>query len=94
MSSAYNLPDYCAHYFEYNDLDKIHGELDVDSIVKLLRQVQLNAQPVSTTQGGGRLGYLALVIPSAIYDTIPSSARFTRSTNPGTFLPVAPIRIR
>ena len=56
MSSAYDLPDYCAHYFEYKDLDTIHGEPDVDSILKLLRQVKRNTQRVYTTLGGGQLG--------------------------------------
>ena len=50
-NSAYYLPDYHARYFKYKDLTKILGEPDVDSIVKLLRQVKRNAQRVHTTLG-------------------------------------------
>ena len=64
MSSAYDLPAYCAHYFKYKDLDKIHGEPDVDYIPQMLRQVKRIAQRVYTTLGGGQLGYLALCIAS------------------------------
>ena len=58
MSSAYNLPDYRARYFEYKELNEVHGEPDIDSIVMLLRQVKRNAQRVTTTLWGGQLGYL------------------------------------
>jgi hypothetical protein len=85
MSGAYNLPDYCARFFEYKELTKIHGEPTVDSIVTLLRQVKRNAQRVTTTLGGGQLGYLALVTPPAIYNSIPGSALFVRPTDPGVF---------
>ena len=94
MSSAYNLPDYRARYFEYKDLDKVHGEPDIDAIVKLLRQVKRNAQRVTTTLGGGQLGYLALVIPSALYNTIHGSAPFVRPVDPGTFTPTVPLGVR
>ena len=94
MSSAYNLSNYHARYFEYKDLDKIHDEPDVDSVVKLLRQVKRNAQCVSNTRGGSQLGYLALVMLPEIYDMIPGSERFIQPNDPGTFLPVAPVGIR
>ena len=50
--SAYNLPNYRERFFEYKDLDKIHGQPTIDSIVKCLRQLKRNAQKVSTTLGG------------------------------------------
>ena len=68
MSSACNLPNYCEKYFEYKDLDKIHGQSIVDSIVRLLRQVKRNSQRVPTILGGGQLGYLALVIDPTSYN--------------------------
>lgn len=93
MQTAYNLPDYRARFFEYKDLEKIHGQPTIDSIAKLLRQVKRNAQRVITTLGGGQLGYLALVISPTDYNSIPNSAVFRRPTDPGTFnpLPLGPI---
>lgn len=89
MSTAYNLLDYRARFFEYKDLDKIHGQPTIDSIVRHLRQTKRNAQRVHTTLGGGQLGYLALVISTADYNTIPNSANFNRHTHPGVFSPTA-----
>ena len=61
---------------------------------KDLRQVKWNAQRVSNTREDGLLGYLALVIPLVIYDTIPGFAQFTQPADPGMFFPVAPVGIR
>ena len=87
MLTAYSLPDYRARFFEYKDLDKIHGQPTIGSIARLLRQVKRNAQRVLTTLGGGQLGYLALVISTADYNAIPNSANFHRPTDPGIFSP-------
>ena len=65
MSSAYNLSDYYARYFEYNNLDKTYGEPDVGSILKLLRQLKHNAQRVYTKLDDGQGDYLALCITPA-----------------------------
>ena len=43
MSTAYNLPDYRARFFEYKDLDKIHGQPTIDTIAKMLKQLKRNA---------------------------------------------------
>ena len=51
--SAYNLLDYKANYSEYNELDKMYGQPNIESIVKLYKQVKRNAQSVPTTLGGG-----------------------------------------
>ena len=88
--SAYNLPDYKAKYFEYNELDKIYGQPNIESIVKLYKQVKRNAQSVPTTLGGGQLGYLALVIPPATYNAIGTAAPFVRPVDPGPFVPSPP----
>ena len=86
--ATYNLPDYKEKYFEYKDLDKIHGQPTIESIIKLLRQVKRNAQCVPTTLGGGQLGYLALVLTPAAYNAIATSALFIRPTDPGIFAPI------
>ena len=85
MKSAYNLPDYRARFFEYKDLERIHGQPAINLIARLLRQVKHNAQRVSTTLGGGQLGYLALVISPTDYLTIPNTTFFWRPTDPGIF---------
>ena len=86
--SAYNIPDYRAKFFEYKDLDKIHGQPTLQLLVKLLRQLKHNAQKVRTTLGGGQLGYLSLNLSLADYNTIPRSAPFNRLTDPGVFTPL------
>ena len=85
MQSAYNLPDYRASFFEYKDLDRIHGQPTINSMARLLRQVKRNAQQVGTMLGGGQLGYLALVISPVDYISIPNSTNFQRPTDPGIF---------
>ena len=86
--SAYNLPNYKEKYFEFDKLDKVQGQPNIDSIVQLRRQCKINAQTVPTTLGGGQLGYLALVIPPAEYNAIPGAAPFVRPLDPGIFTPV------
>ena len=86
--SAYNLPNYKEKFFEIKVLDKIHGQPNIDNIVKLLRQTKRNARRVPTTLGGGQLGYLALVIDPVSYLTIPNAAAFQRPVDPGNFTPV------
>ena len=86
--SAYNIPDYRTKFFEYKDLDKIHGQPTLQVLVKLLRQLKRNAQKVPTTLGGGQLGYLALILSVADYRSIPGSAPFNRPADPGVFTPV------
>ena len=85
--SAYNLPDYASKYFEVKELEKVYGQPNIESIAKLYKEVKINAQTVPTTLGGGQLGYLALVVPPAIYNTIPTSAPFVRPVDPGVFTP-------
>lgn len=84
MLTSYSIKNIYSH-FEYKELTKIVGEPTLDFILLLHRQVKRNAQSVPTTLGGGQLGYLALVLPPAKYDAIPSSTPFTRPTDPGPF---------
>ena len=83
---AYNLPDYCSKYFEYKTLHKIHGQPTLESLVIIFRQLKINTQKVPTTLGGRQLGYLALILPPATYNTIPN----LRPIDPGIFIPTAP----
>ena len=85
MQSAYSLPDYRARFFEYKDLERIHGQPTINFIARLLRQVKCKAQTFSTTLGDEQLGYLTLVISLADYITIPNATIFRHPTDPGIF---------
>ena len=86
--TSYNLPDYKAKYFEYKELDKVHGQPTIEDIIRIFKQIKRNAQCVPTTLGGGQLGYLALVLSNAAYTAIPGSAVFVRPVDPGQFTPI------
>ena len=90
MASPYNLPDYVSKYFEYKQLDKIHGKPSIESILQLFRQVKRNAQCVRTTLGGGQFGYLALVVPQTVYNSIANATPFLRPQDPGPFIITTP----
>ena len=85
MSDVYNIKDYRNTHFEYNVLDKIHGQPTIDTVSRILRQVKRNAQKVQTALGGGQLGYLALCISAEVYNNLPNSALFIRPVRPDPF---------
>ena len=87
MSTVYSLPYDITRYFEYKELDKIHGQPNIDTIIKLVKQLKRNAQWVPTILGGGQLGYLALILSDTDYLKIPNSSAFIRPSDPGTFSP-------
>ena len=87
MTSPYSLPDYRSRFFEYKTLTKILGEPTIDTIAKLHKEIKRNAQKVPTTLGGGQNGYLGLVIPQDIYNSIPGTRPFIRPQDPGPFVP-------
>ncbi len=61
------------------------GEPTLDNVLLLHQQVKRNTQSVPTIIGGGKLGYLALVLPVDKYNAIPSCTPFVQPTDPGTF---------
>ena len=87
MTNSHSIMDYTSTHFEYKELCKIHGQPDIDSLLRIFRQLKRNAQKVHTLLGGGQLGYLALVLSTAAYDSITNSAPFTRPVLVGTFTP-------
>ena len=56
----------------------------------MLRQVKRNSQQVTTTLGGGHLGYLDISIPLATYNYIPNSPPFRQPKNLVIFTTVVP----
>ena len=88
--SPYNVKNYRTTHFQHPTLDKIHGQPTLDTILKLIRQLKINAQNVQTNLGGGQLGYLALVLPTTSYNTIPNARAFVRPRDPGPFIVTLP----
>ena len=84
MASTYALKDYKAAYFEYKELDKIHGQPTVDNLLTLFCQLKQNAQCVTCALGGGQLDYLGLILAEEVYEQIPQ-AEPVHPTNPGPF---------
>ena len=91
--SIYNLSDYRNKFFECKNLEKIHGNPDIDLIIKILRQCERNAQRAPIILGEGQLGYLALVIDNHIHNVIPISSPYVRPLNLGMFSPVTPVGV-
>ena len=89
MTTTYNLPDYHSRFFEYKNLDKIHGKSTIDTIAKKLNQLKRNVQRFTTILGGGQLGFLTLIISPLAYNVIPNLADCQHPVDPGTFSPVA-----
>ena len=87
MTNSYSIFDYKSTHFEYSELEKIHGHPDIDTLLRIFRQLKRNAQRVPTLLGGGQLGYLALVISTALYDALTNSQPFIRPILPGPFIP-------
>ena len=80
------VPDLKERYFEYKVLTPIHGRPTIDKILVVFKQLKRNAQRIPTTLGGGQLGYLALVLSTIAYATVPGAAAFVRPTDPGPFV--------
>ena len=53
----------------------------------MFRQLKRNAQCIPTRLGGGKHGYLALVLSTAKYNNITGTAAFNRPVDPGPFIP-------
>ena len=85
MASTYALNDYKAAYFEYKELEKIHGQPTVDNLLTLFRQLKQNAQCVTCALGGGQLGYLGLILSEEAYKQIPQAEPFVCPKNLGPF---------
>ena len=72
MTTPHTLPDY-TRYFEKKELDRIHGKPSLQQIITIFRQLKRNAQLILTRLGGGKHGYLALLLPTAQYNVIPGT---------------------
>ena len=59
--------DYRNIFFEFPELDRISGEPNADSLIKLKKQLKSNASSVASNLGDGLHGHLGLVINPAEY---------------------------
>ena len=63
--------DYTSSYFKYNTTTSMRGE-PTNKLSKILQiELQANASSVKPNLGGGKHGYLGLVLIDAEYATIP-----------------------
>jgi hypothetical protein len=72
-------------FFEYTDLDRIHGEPNPENLLRFQKQLKANARSVYSNLGGGQHGHLFLVLSDAAYALI-SNTPFIRPTHPGTLV--------
>ena len=75
--------DYAATYFQISKLTPIHGEPDFSSLRVLRDELKANAGSVTTTLGGGHLGYLGLLLSPEDYNRVAPATPFARPPNPG-----------
>ena len=66
---------------------KNYGQPTLESLVRIFRQLERNAQKAHLTLGGGQLGYPFLILAQTLYNSIPSSTPVVRLVDPGSFTP-------
>ena len=88
MTNAHSSPDYKERYFEYKELQRVHGKPTLDKIIKVWRQLKRNAQRIPKLLGGGNHGYLALLFTAIEYINAPGTQVFNRPRHPGIFIPI------
>ena len=74
--------DFAAAYFEFPQLDKVHGEPSYTALKRLKKQLKANAITVVSDLGGGHYGHLGLVLTPAEYQLI-SNVPYERPVHPG-----------
>ena len=82
MTSSGAGINYRDTYFEYPELDKIHGEPTPDALLVLKNQLKANATSVPSNLSDGLHGHIALVLSPAQY-ALFSNVPFIRPQNPG-----------
>ncbi len=74
--------DYQNIFFEFPDLDRISGEPNADSLIKLKKQLKSNASSVTSNLGDGLHGHLGLVLNPVEYSLV-SQVPFNAPVHPG-----------
>ena len=73
MPNVYSIMEYKSTHYEYKELTKIHGQPEIDSLLRNVCQLKRSAQRVPIILGGGQLGYLALLLSTLSYNNILKS---------------------
>ena len=68
----------------FQPVNKIIGRPDYNSLNTLRTTLKQNAASITTTEGGGQHGYLALLVSPQVYATISATA-FAPPQNPGPY---------
>ena len=74
--------DYRNIFFEFPELDRITGEPNADSLIKLRKQLKSNASSVTSNLGGGLHGHLGLVLNPVEYALV-TQVPFLAPVHPG-----------
>ena len=70
-------------YFEYKVLTKIIGEPTFDKLHEMFWQLKANTAAVPCNLGGGKIGYLGMLVSAAQYNTVSPDAPFVPPHMPG-----------
>ena len=77
--------DYRNIFFKFPELDRISGEPNADTLIKLKKQLKSNAASVSSNLGDGLHGHLGLVLNPVDYALV-SNAAFIAPVHPGALV--------
>ena len=77
--------DYRNIFFEFPELDRISGEPNADTLIKLKKQLKSNAASVSSNLGDGLHGHLGLVLNPVDYALVSNTA-FIAPVHPGALV--------
>ena len=67
------------------EITKIDGQPTDDDINKLTTQLTAALVTISTTNGGGKLGHIGIVVPESRYVTLSKGTKLDRPINPGAY---------
>ena len=67
------------------EITKIDGQPTDDDINKLTTQLTAALVTISTTNGGGKLGHIGIVVPESRYVVLSKGSKLDRPVNPGAY---------
>ena len=67
------------------EITKIDGQPTDDDINKLTTQLTAALVTISTTNGGGKLGHIGIVVPESRYVALSKGTKLDRPVNPGSY---------
>jgi hypothetical protein len=67
------------------EITKIDGQPTDDNINKLTTHLTAALVTISTTNGGGKLGHIGIVVPESRYVVLSKGSKLDRPVNPGAY---------